>query len=59
MLMHPLPALLNNGVPVALCSDDPAVFGNMGLTLDFYQVSTLRLRGRAYLTRGEIGVRGQ
>ena len=38
MLMHPLPALLNNGVPVALCSDDPAVFGNMGLTFDFFQV---------------------
>lgn len=59
MLMHPLPALLNNGVPVALCSDDPAVFGNMGLTFDFYQVSTPRLRARAYLTRGEIGVCGQ
>jgi adenosine deaminase CECR1 len=39
MLMHPLPALLNNGVPIALCSDDPAIFGNMGLTFDFYQVS--------------------
>ncbi|KAJ3500981.1 hypothetical protein NLJ89_g9548 [Agrocybe chaxingu] len=25
MLMHPLPVLLNNGVPVALCSDDPSV----------------------------------
>ncbi|KDR73569.1 hypothetical protein GALMADRAFT_251310 [Galerina marginata CBS 339.88] len=38
MPMHPLPALLNNGVPVALCSDDPAVFGNMGLTFDYFQV---------------------
>ncbi|EDR14394.1 uncharacterized protein LACBIDRAFT_306187 [Laccaria bicolor S238N-H82] len=38
MPMHPLPALMNNGVPVALCSDDPAVFGNMGLTFDYYQV---------------------
>lgn len=38
MPVHPLPALLNNGVPVALCSDDPAVFGNMGLTFDYYQV---------------------
>lgn len=36
--MHPLPVLLNYGVPVALCSDDPAVFGNMGLTFDYYQV---------------------
>ncbi|KAJ7444882.1 hypothetical protein FB451DRAFT_1293716 [Mycena latifolia] len=38
MLMHPLPILMNNGLPVALCSDDPAMFGNMGLTFDFYQV---------------------
>ena len=38
MPMHPLPVLINNGVPVALCSDDPAVFGNMGLSFDFYQV---------------------
>ncbi|KIM48764.1 hypothetical protein M413DRAFT_15077 [Hebeloma cylindrosporum] len=38
MPMHPLPVLLNTGVPVALCSDDPAVFGNMGLTFDYYQV---------------------
>jgi adenosine deaminase len=38
MPMHPLPILLNNGIPVVLCSDDPAVFGNMGLTYDFFQV---------------------
>ncbi|KAI0351486.1 Metallo-dependent hydrolase [Trametes cingulata] len=38
MPMHPLPAIMNQGVHVALCSDDPAVFGNMGLTFDFYQV---------------------
>ncbi|KAJ7087816.1 hypothetical protein C8R44DRAFT_27840 [Mycena epipterygia] len=38
MLMHPLPILINNGLSVALCSDDPAMFGNMGLTFDFYQV---------------------
>ncbi|KZP15049.1 Metallo-dependent hydrolase [Athelia psychrophila] len=37
MPMHPLPIVLNNGIPVALCSDDPAVFGNMGLSFDFYQ----------------------
>ena len=36
--MHPLPALMNQGVHVALCSDDPAVFGNMGLSFDFFQV---------------------
>jgi len=38
MPMHPLPALINHGVPVTLCSDDPAVFGNMGLSFDFFQV---------------------
>ena len=38
MPMHPLPVLLNNGVPVALGSDDPSAFGNMGLTFDFFQV---------------------
>ncbi|KAI0636439.1 Metallo-dependent hydrolase [Trametes polyzona] len=38
MPMHPLPAVMNHGVHVALCSDDPAIFGNMGLSFDFYQV---------------------
>ncbi|KAK0483972.1 hypothetical protein IW261DRAFT_1675753, partial [Armillaria novae-zelandiae] len=38
MPMHPLPILLNHGVAVALCSDDPSVFGNMGLSFDFFQV---------------------
>ncbi|KAF8559676.1 Metallo-dependent hydrolase [Imleria badia] len=38
MPMHPLPILLNQGVPVALSSDDPAMFQNMGLSFDFYQV---------------------
>lgn len=38
MPMHPLPVLLNNGVPVTLNCDDPAAFGNLGLTYDFYQV---------------------
>lgn len=37
--MHPLPAIMNHGVPVALCSDDPSAFGNMGLSFDFFQVS--------------------
>ena len=41
MPMHPLPIVINNGIPVALCSDDPAVFGNLGLTFDFYQVSQI------------------
>ncbi|KAK0503573.1 hypothetical protein EDD18DRAFT_636779 [Armillaria luteobubalina] len=38
MPMHPLPILLNYGIAVALCSDDPSVFGNMGLSFDFFQV---------------------
>ncbi|KAI0945708.1 hypothetical protein AcW1_001866 [Taiwanofungus camphoratus] len=38
MPMHPLPILVNHGVRVALCSDDPAVFGNMGLSFDYFQV---------------------
>ncbi|KIY73210.1 Metallo-dependent hydrolase [Cylindrobasidium torrendii FP15055 ss-10] len=38
MPMHPLPILVNHGISVALCSDDPSVFGNMGLSYDYYQV---------------------
>ena len=43
MPMHPLPILLNHGVPVALNSDDPSMFQNMGLSFDFYQVNTIFL----------------
>ncbi|KAH9848879.1 Metallo-dependent hydrolase [Lenzites betulinus] len=38
MPMHPLPILLNHGVPITLNSDDPSAFGNMGLSFDFFQV---------------------
>ncbi|RPD64538.1 Metallo-dependent hydrolase [Lentinus tigrinus ALCF2SS1-7] len=38
MPMHPLPVLMNQGIHVALSSDDPAMFGNMGLSFDFFQV---------------------
>ncbi|EIW51773.1 Metallo-dependent hydrolase [Trametes versicolor FP-101664 SS1] len=38
MPMHPLPILMNQGVPITLNSDDPAAFGNMGLSFDFFQV---------------------
>jgi len=30
--------MLNHGVPIALASDDPGIFANMGLTYDFFQV---------------------
>ena len=39
MPMHPLPILMNQGIHIALSSDDPAMFGNMGLSFDFFQVS--------------------
>ncbi|KAG8786706.1 hypothetical protein FRC16_001648 [Serendipita sp. 398] len=35
---HPFPAMLNHGVPIALGSDDPGIFGNLGLSYDFFQV---------------------
>ncbi|KZS88375.1 adenosine deaminase-related growth [Sistotremastrum niveocremeum HHB9708] len=38
MPMHPLPILLNHGVPVTLNNDDPSIFGNFGLSYDFFQV---------------------
>ncbi|KAA1469338.1 adenosine deaminase-like growth [Dentipellis sp. KUC8613] len=38
MPTHHLPIVLNQGIPIALSSDDPSVFGNMGLSYDFFQV---------------------
>jgi len=38
MPMHPLPIIMNQGIPVVLASDDPAMFNSMGLSFDFYQV---------------------
>ncbi|KAG2157483.1 Metallo-dependent hydrolase [Suillus clintonianus] len=38
MLMHPLPIIMNQGIPVVLSSDDPAMFNSMGLSFDFFQV---------------------
>ncbi|CCA69259.1 related to adenosine deaminase [Serendipita indica DSM 11827] len=38
MPAHPLAAMLNHGVPVALASDDPGIFSNIGISYDFFQV---------------------
>ncbi|TFY65706.1 hypothetical protein EVG20_g5389 [Dentipellis fragilis] len=38
MPTHHLPIVLNQGIPIALSSDDPSVFGNMGLSYDYFQV---------------------
>ncbi|OAX42292.1 Metallo-dependent hydrolase [Rhizopogon vinicolor AM-OR11-026] len=38
MSMHPLPVIMNQGIPVVLSSDDPAMFNSMGLSFDFFQV---------------------
>ncbi|KAG2755856.1 Metallo-dependent hydrolase [Suillus brevipes Sb2] len=38
MTMHPLPIIMNQGIPVVLSSDDPAMFNSMGLSFDFFQV---------------------
>ncbi|KAJ8581397.1 Metallo-dependent hydrolase [Rhizopogon salebrosus TDB-379] len=38
MPMHPLPVIMNQGIPVVLSSDDPAIFNSMGLSFDFFQV---------------------
>lgn len=50
MPMHPLPAILNHGVHVALCSDDPSAFGNMGLSFDFFQVHLAACAPFSWLT---------
>jgi len=57
--MHPLPAVLNQGVPVTLNSDDPAVFGTRGLSYDYFQVlvsgETTGLITLAQMARDSIG----
>jgi adenosine deaminase CECR1 len=36
--VHPLGEYMKRGVPVVICSDDPQIFGNKGLTYDFWEV---------------------
>jgi hypothetical protein len=31
---------MNQGIPVVLSSDDPAMFNSMGLSFDFFQVTS-------------------
>jgi len=61
MPMHPLPIVLNRGVPVTLNSDDPSVFGAKGLSYDYFQVlvssETTGLITLAQMARDSIEVR--
>ena len=53
--MHPVASLMNHGIPVCLCSDDPAAFGNLGLSFDFYQV-LVSSEQTGLITLGEIAL---
>lgn len=60
IMSHPLPALLARGVPVALCNDDPSVFGlgSNGMTHDFWQAlqgwENMGLEGLASVAENSI-----
>lgn len=57
---HPLPALLAQGVPVALCNDDPAMLGQykLGMSHDYYQaiqaLENLGLEGLGALAENSV-----
>ena len=53
--MHPIASVLNHGIPVCLCSDDPSAFGNLGLSFDFYQV-LVSSEQTGLITLGEIAL---
>ena len=58
--LHPLPALLAHGVPVALGNDDPSIFGerDIGLTNEFSQVlhsfENVGLVGMAHMAENSV-----
>lgn len=58
--LHPLPALLARGVPVALGNDDPSIFGEreIGLTNEFCQVlqsfENVGLVGLAHMAENSV-----
>lgn len=37
--LHPIKALLNNGVKVSISPDDPHLFGTIGVSVDYYFAS--------------------
>jgi len=53
--MHPIASVMNHGIPVCLCSDDPSAFGNLGLSFDFYQV-LVSSEQTGLITLGEIAL---
>ena len=53
--MHPITSVLNHGISVCLSSDDPAAFGNLGLSFDFYQV-LVSSEQTGPITLGEIAL---
>jgi adenosine deaminase CECR1 len=60
MQNHPLPALLSQGVQVALCNDDPAILGQykLGMSHDFYQaiqaLESLGMEGLGALAENSV-----
>ena len=53
--MHPIASMLNHGLSVCLCSDNPSVFGNPGVSFDFYQV-LVSSEQTGLITLGEIAL---
>ena len=53
--MHPIASIMNHGIPVCLCSDDPSAFGNLGLSFDYYQV-LVSSEQTGLITLGEIAL---